>query len=250
MGYTLMKMNINTFTKHFFLIVCALSVFTPSYTVLAQPFAYVPNELDDTVSVINTVTNSVVATVPVGSGPVGIAVNPAGTHAYVTNRKDSTLSVIETATNTVIATVPVGYGPVGVALNPGGTRVYVANRKDNTVSVINSVDHTLVNSIPVGFGPFGVAMNPAGTLAYVTNTTLVEEERGKPGRTLSVISATTNAAVASISVGLSDPWGIAVNPAVKVSTVGFVELVPVKITPKMKEPKAGPKFPIRILAPE
>ena len=39
----------------------------------------------DNVSVIDTATNTVVATVPVGSAPFGVAVNPAGTFAYVTN---------------------------------------------------------------------------------------------------------------------------------------------------------------------
>ncbi|NJN66557.1 MAG: hypothetical protein HC884_07500, partial [Chloroflexaceae bacterium] len=49
------------------------------------PFAYVANFADDTVSVIDTSTNTVVATVAVGNTPVGVAVNPAGTRVYVTN---------------------------------------------------------------------------------------------------------------------------------------------------------------------
>jgi YVTN family beta-propeller protein len=36
----------------------------------AAPFAYVTNETDGTVSVIDTATNTVVATVPVGFAPV------------------------------------------------------------------------------------------------------------------------------------------------------------------------------------
>ena len=39
----------------------------------------------DTVSVIDTATNTVTATIPVGSNPHGVAVSPDGTHAYVTN---------------------------------------------------------------------------------------------------------------------------------------------------------------------
>ena len=46
---------------------------------------YVANEYGNTVSVIDTATNTVTATVNVGSGPFGVAVNPDGTKVYVAN---------------------------------------------------------------------------------------------------------------------------------------------------------------------
>ena len=74
--------------------------------------AYVTNRRRDTVSVIDTATNTVIGTpIPVGNSPVGVAVTPDGTRAYVTNQLDDTVSVIDTATNTVIATIPVGSRP-------------------------------------------------------------------------------------------------------------------------------------------
>jgi len=80
------------------------------------PFAYVTNHDSRTVSVIDTATNTVVATVPVGLGfPNGVAVTPDGKHAYVAigtpSLVPSSVSVIDTATNTVVATVPVGISP-------------------------------------------------------------------------------------------------------------------------------------------
>jgi YVTN family beta-propeller protein len=39
-------------------------------------FAYVANKDSNTVSVIDTATNTVVATVPVGSAPIGVAITP------------------------------------------------------------------------------------------------------------------------------------------------------------------------------
>ncbi|MFF3684429.1 YncE family protein, partial [Streptomyces sp. NPDC002187] len=39
-------------------------------------FAYVANSVDGTVSVIDTATNTVTTTIPVGSGPFGVAVTP------------------------------------------------------------------------------------------------------------------------------------------------------------------------------
>jgi DNA-binding beta-propeller fold protein YncE len=54
----------------------------------AAPFAYVANSGFNTVSVINTATNTVVATIPVffntENAAFGVAVTPDGTRAYVT----------------------------------------------------------------------------------------------------------------------------------------------------------------------
>src|SRR4030095_8038725 len=104
----------------------------------ATPFAYISNNFNNTVSVIDTATNTVVATVPVGTQPYDVAVNPPGTFAYMTNHTGDTVSVIDTATNTVVATVPVGVLPTGVAVNPAGTFAYVANTYSDTVSVIDT----------------------------------------------------------------------------------------------------------------
>jgi len=48
-------------------------------------YAYVANSGGTTVSVITMATNTVTATVTVGSEPVGVAVTPNGAYAYVTN---------------------------------------------------------------------------------------------------------------------------------------------------------------------
>src|SRR5262249_45031946 len=92
-----------------------LGVMLGSTPAEAQSFAYVANLGSDTVSVIATATNTVVATVPVGHFPRGVAITPDGTHAYVANDGSNTVSVIATATNTVVATVPVGSTPFWVA---------------------------------------------------------------------------------------------------------------------------------------
>jgi hypothetical protein len=51
--------------------------------------------LSDNVSVIDGSTNTVVATVPVGPGAGGMAVNPTTNRVYVANAADDTVSVIE-----------------------------------------------------------------------------------------------------------------------------------------------------------
>jgi YVTN family beta-propeller protein len=44
----------------------------------ATPFAYISNSGSDTVSVIDTATNTVTTTIPVDDTPLGVAVTPDG----------------------------------------------------------------------------------------------------------------------------------------------------------------------------
>jgi len=95
-----------TFTHRLALL---LGVLVLSPVVWAgAPQAYITNLNDNTVSVIDTASNTVTATVPVGNFPNGVAVTPDGAHVYVANVVDGTVSVIDTASNAATATVDVG----------------------------------------------------------------------------------------------------------------------------------------------
>ena len=97
---------------------------------------------------INTATNTVVATVVVGAGPLGIAVSPDGSCVYVANVGGDSVSVINTATNTVVATVPVSWNPVGVAVSPDSSRVYVTTNGNRSVAVIAAAPSVAEPSAP------------------------------------------------------------------------------------------------------
>ena len=86
---------------------------------------------------INPTTNTVTATIPVGSDPQGVAVSPETGDVYVTNFGDGTVSVINPATNTVTATIPDSTNVFGVAVSPETGDVYVTNFTTTTVSVIS-----------------------------------------------------------------------------------------------------------------
>ena len=116
---------------------------------------------------------TVTATIPVGSYPIGVAVDPATRTAYVTNGQvsDNTVSVIDEATSTVTATIGVGGEPWEVAVDPSTHTAYVANSADDTVSVISSAARpTPVTTVtsprnPSAFGQkvtFTATVGPAG----------------------------------------------------------------------------------------
>ncbi|MGB9941312.1 PKD domain-containing protein [Methanosarcina sp.] len=168
----------------------------------ASPFAYITNEESNNISVIDTSTDKVTATISVGSNPMGAGINPDGTKVYVVNARSNDVSIIDTATNTVIATVPVGSSPQGVAVSPNGKKVYVTNRVSNTISVIDTTSSTVVSTVSTGRNPAGVMVSPDGRKIYVTNY---------GDKTVSIIDAAAEAAITTVSVGRG-PKEIAVTP--------------------------------------
>jgi YVTN family beta-propeller protein len=225
-------------------------------------YAYVTNSGDNTVSVIDTATNTVTATVPAGNTPYEISASPEGKKVYAANWRKGTVSVIDTSENNVTATVDTGASPGGVAVSPDGTAVYVTNVVNNTVSVIDTSANSVTATVNVGNYPAGIAISPDGTRVYVTNTGSIEAPgnsvyvigtldysteavsvgRGPSGvavtpdgkkvyvsnsddGTVSVIDTATNTAAATVDVGNSS-WGVAVNPSgteVYVANLGDTE---------------------------
>ncbi|MDP1699020.1 MAG: beta-propeller fold lactonase family protein [Xanthomonadaceae bacterium] len=175
---------------------------TPA-TGQSGPFAYITNRRSNTVSVIDTASNAVVATIPVGSNPRGVAVNPGGGFAYVTNVDSNTVTAINTTDNSVAATVPVGSSPQCVAVNAAGTLVYVANSGSSNVSVIDAISNTVVATVPVGVNPCGIAVDPTGDHVYVTSLN---------SNAVWVIDTAANTVSAAVAVG-TNPFGLVVHPS-------------------------------------
>ncbi|MGB9939582.1 PGF-pre-PGF domain-containing protein [Methanosarcina sp.] len=172
----------------------------------AATYAYIPNQ-NGTVSVLDTANNTVIASVPVGKLPLGVAVTSDATKVYVANQGSGSVSVIDTATNTVTATVPVEWSPRGVAVSPDGTKVYVtACYYGGIVSIIDTATDTVTETVDVEDFPTGVAVTPDGTKVYVANWY----------RNVSVINTSTNTVIATVNVGSNYPHGyphgVAVNP--------------------------------------
>lgn len=91
--------------------------------ILVDPNAYVTNTAAGVVSVIDTLTDAVLATVPVGASPTRVAVTRDGVRVYVANTGGNSVSVIDTSANAVVATVPVPSAPTAVAIKPNGAEV-------------------------------------------------------------------------------------------------------------------------------
>ena len=112
--------------------------------------------------VIDIATNTIAATVGVGSGPIEVAITPDGSRACVLNFGfgSGSVSMIDIATNTVFATVGVGVFPREMTISHDGSSAYVTNSDSDNVSVINIATNTVTATVGVGLTPFGVAITP------------------------------------------------------------------------------------------
>lgn len=131
-------------------------------------WVFVTNEKDDTVSVIDGATNTVVATIPIGARPRGIGVAPDGSEVYVAISEANAIAVFDPETFKVLRQFDSGDDPETFAVHPNGN-IYISNEDDAKASVFNPRTGELVAEIKVGIEPEGVAISPDGSKVIVTS---------------------------------------------------------------------------------
>ena len=154
------------------------------YSTIVNNKLYVPTG-NGLVYVIDTTTDTNIATISVGSSPINSAT--VGSKVYVVNQGSNSVSVIDSTTDTVTATISVGSTPNGIVTV--GSKIYVVNRGSNSVSVINSSTDTVISTISVGNLP---------ELCFVANNKVYVLGLGFP-HTISVINTTTDTVSSTIS---------------------------------------------------
>ncbi len=188
--------------------------------VHAAPFAYIANKADNTVSVVDTASNTVTATVPVGQSPYGVAVNAIGGRAFISNQNSRTISVIDTMDNSV-STIPASgvltNQPGGLAVNSAGTRLFVADNDGTTVSVFDTATGNKLGSVDLALTgnaqPDGVAIGPVTAGVYKVYVTCFGTNQVKIV-TANDATALNTWPVAAVNVGTTltpQPKGVAVS---------------------------------------
>jgi len=136
--------------------------------VAAGAKAYVGNFKDNSVSVIDLGTGTVVATVPVSAGPHGMSATPDGRTVYVSGDGSSEVSVIDTANDRVTRKIEVGKTPHGLAMSPDGKLLLVGVYGEDRIAFIDTATQAVVATVPVP-KPHTIAIRPDGKLAYVAS---------------------------------------------------------------------------------
>src|SRR5271166_1906325 len=89
-------------------------------------FAYVGNTGDGTISVIDLVKLSRVATVIVGPGPSGLRAHPKRPEIWGISSASGYAWVLDVQSNQIVARIPVGTLPYALDFSADGRRAYVA----------------------------------------------------------------------------------------------------------------------------
>lgn len=174
------------------------------------------SSLPGTVSVIDTATNTVTATIPVGNTPNTFALSPDGTTLYVgylisvnsTGTKygfGGVIDVIDTTTKTVAGSFPISsadaIGTVAMRFSEDGSFAYLV-LSSGQVQVFDTATRSSTAAITVGASPYGVAFSPDGSRAYVPSV---------GSGTVSVIDTARKAVIGTVDLDGS-PIAVAVSP--------------------------------------
>lgn len=152
------------------LLAAAIILSGTSKNALAE-YAYVTNEKDNTISVIDIDRLEVVETLDVGMRPRGITFNRDYSQLYICASDSDAVQVMDMATRTIVADLPSGADPEQFALHPDDRRLYIANEDNAVVTVVDTKERTVIAQVDVGVEPEGMAVSPDGAWAVNTSET-------------------------------------------------------------------------------
>jgi len=112
------------------------------FSVAANPATarvYISDQSDNSVVVLDTNTNTIVATISMPATPHALAVNSRNNRIYIVAAAENKLYVLDGDTNQLVDSVAIGpqglpWGGEGITLY--GDRIYVTDYEENTVTVL------------------------------------------------------------------------------------------------------------------
>ena len=133
--------------------------------------AYVSNEKDNTISIIDLDTMEVTDTLQVGKRPRGILFSKDYSKLYICASDSDTVQVMDLKTKEIIKELPSGEDPEQFALHPNDRHLYISNEDDALVTIVDTETDLVLAQIDVGVEPEGMAVSPDGKIAVNTSET-------------------------------------------------------------------------------
>ena len=117
---------------------------------------YVANRASGTLSVLDEVTDKVVATISVGARPFAVAVDAVTNRVYVSNTFNDVMTIVDGATN-VTSTLQAG-GADAMLVPAAGGRVYLTGYEDTNLRVLDEATRSF-SRLKTGSHNWGIAQN-------------------------------------------------------------------------------------------
>jgi len=132
--------------------------------------AYVANQLDNNVSVINVVSGQVVATIHTANGEATFAVQVSldGSRLFI-GTNTTVVYIVDTSNNQIIGSLSVGDAPNAFVVAPDNRIIYVSSFVGGTVTEIDMFTGTVLRTFSIGGTPQGMAITRKGDRLYVAN---------------------------------------------------------------------------------
>jgi YVTN family beta-propeller protein len=167
---------------------------------LDEKYAYVATGDANSVTVLDTATDKIIRTIPVGLDPWRAYASPNGKHMIVPNNGDQTVSIIDAQSHTLLATLPAGADMTGV--NFGNDKGYVISRGSSQVFIYDFSALKKTGQLDMGEGARleTASTSPAGTKVYVASSS---------DNSLYVIDVESDRVKRIKDVG-NFPWGVSI----------------------------------------
>src|SRR5258708_4649106 len=146
-------------------------------------YAFVANAGDGTVSVVDLIRVSKIATIAVGPAPSGLRAHPKFNQIWGVSTEGGYAFAIDSASGQILARIPVGQSPFALDFSPDGNRAYVAASGSSTLVAIDCRTGQIVGRARTGRRPWLARVTPDGKQIVVPkrqDSTLQTFEASKP----------------------------------------------------------------------
>ena len=131
--------------------------------------AYVANQLDNNVSVINVATAQVIATISTGDfATFAVQVSLDGSRLFI-GTNGNVVFIVDTGNNQIIGSATVGDAPNAFVVAPDNRIIYVSAFVGGTVTELDVITGTPLRTFFVGGTPQGMAITRKADRLYVAN---------------------------------------------------------------------------------
>ncbi|MFN0060377.1 MAG: hypothetical protein ACKVX7_18125 [Planctomycetota bacterium] len=130
---------------------------------------YVASRVANTVSVIDTITDTVIDSVLVGASPYRLVLTPDGTRLYVCEYFGGTIRCLDPFTLALIDLIPFSGRPLGLAISPDGSTLWGVDEIGGILRAWSIPGHSVIATFSGLGAPREVLVHPDGSSVFITD---------------------------------------------------------------------------------